>query len=34
VDAVFTPEWLESLPEEAKGKACVCAECADKAFED
>ena len=34
VDAVFTPELLESLPEAAKGKACVCAECADKAFED
>ena len=34
VDAVLTPELLESLPEAAKGNACVCAECADKAFED
>ena len=34
VDAVFTPELLESLHEAAKGKACVCAECADKAFEE
>ena len=33
VDAVFTPELLESLSEDAKGKACVCAKCADKAFE-
>jgi hypothetical protein len=28
VDAVFTPELLESLPEVAKGKACICAQCA------
>jgi hypothetical protein len=28
VDAVFTPEVLESLPEEAKGMACICAKCA------
>ena len=34
VDAVFTPELLESLHEAAKGKACVCADYADKAFED
>ncbi len=33
VDAVFTPELLKSLSEDAKGKACVCAKCADKAFE-
>jgi hypothetical protein len=30
VDAVFTAELLESLPEEAKGNACVCAECSSK----
>ena len=30
VDAVFTPELLESLPEAAKGKACVCFNCASK----
>jgi hypothetical protein len=30
VDAVFTPELLESLPEEAKSKACVCFNCASK----
>jgi hypothetical protein len=24
---VFTPELLESLPEEAKSKACVCFNC-------
>ena len=30
VDAVFTPEVLKSLPEEAKGKACVCFTCASK----
>jgi len=28
VDAVFTPEVLELLPEEAKGKACICNNCA------
>ncbi len=28
VDAVFTPELLELLPEAFKGKACICAECA------
>lgn len=34
VDAVFTSELLKALPEEERGKACVCAKCADKAFED
>jgi hypothetical protein len=34
VDAVFTPELLEALPERAKGKACVCSKCANKVFED
>ena len=28
VDAVFMPEVLKALPEEAKGKACICAKCA------
>jgi len=28
VDAVFTPELLKALPEVAKGKACICAQCA------
>jgi hypothetical protein len=31
VDAVFTPELLESLPEASKGKACVCVVCSSKA---
>ena len=30
VDAVFTPELLKALPEAAKGKACICAECSSK----
>ena len=30
VDAVFTPELLDGLPEEVKGKACVCFICAFK----
>jgi len=34
VDTVFTPEVLEALPEEAKGKACVCSKCANKDFAD
>jgi hypothetical protein len=33
VEAVFTSDLLESLPDDAKGKACVCAKCADKALE-
>ena len=28
VDAVFTAELLKVLPEDAKGKACVCIKCA------
>lgn len=28
VDAVFTPEVLKALPEDAKGNACVCIKCA------
>jgi hypothetical protein len=28
LDAVFPPKLLESLPEAAKGKACVCPVCA------
>ena len=28
VKAVFTPELLNALPEDAKGKACICAQCA------
>ena len=31
VDGVFSPEVLESLPEEAKGKACICSNCAANA---
>ena len=31
VDVVFTPELLKALPEEAKGKACVCNNCAANA---
>jgi hypothetical protein len=34
VDAVFTPDLLEALPEAAKGKACVCAQCATKTSAD
>ena len=34
VDTVFTPKVLEALPEEAKGKACVCFKCANKDFVD
>ena len=30
VDTVFTSELLESLNEEAKGKACVCFTCISK----
>jgi len=30
VDAVFTPEVLKALPENAKGKACICAECSSQ----
>ena len=30
VEAVFTPEVLKALPENAKGKACICAECSSK----
>ena len=28
VDAMFTAELFRALPEDAKGKACICAECA------
>jgi hypothetical protein len=28
VDAVFTPKVLKALPDDAKGKACICAKCA------
>jgi hypothetical protein len=31
---VFTPELHKALPEDAKGKACVCFKCANKDFED
>ena len=31
---VFTPELHKALPEDAKGKACVCSKCANKDFED
>jgi len=27
MDAEFTPEVLALLPNEAKGKACICAKC-------
>ena len=30
VDAVFTSEVLQALPEDAKGKACICADCSSK----
>jgi hypothetical protein len=30
VDVVFPPEVLKALPEAAKGKACICAECSSK----
>jgi hypothetical protein len=28
MDAVFTPEVMDQVPEAAKGKACICAKCA------
>lgn len=28
MDAVFTPTVMEQVPDEAKGKACICAKCA------
>ena len=28
MDAVFTPEVMDLVPDQAKGKACVCAKCA------
>jgi len=28
MDAVFTPEVLALLPQQAQGKACICANCA------
>ena len=31
VNALFTPELLAKLPEEAKGQACICANCAAEA---
>ena len=27
-DAVFTPAVMDLVPDESKGKACVCAKCA------
>jgi len=28
MDAVFTPAVMDQIPDEAKGKACICAKCA------
>ena len=28
MDAVITPEVMDLVPDQAKGKACVCAKCA------
>ena len=28
MDAVFTPEVMDLVPEQAQGKACICAKCA------
>jgi hypothetical protein len=30
VDAVFDPQLLESLPEDTKGKACICSACSNQ----
>jgi hypothetical protein len=30
MDAVFTPEVMDLVPDQAKGKACVCAGCVAK----
>jgi hypothetical protein len=28
MDAVFTPVVMDQVPDEAKGKTCICAKCA------
>ena len=28
MDAVFTPDVMNQVPDAAKGKACICAKCA------
>jgi hypothetical protein len=30
IDAVFTPEVMDQVPEAAKGKACICAKCTNQ----
>jgi hypothetical protein len=30
MDAVFTPAVMDQVPDAAKGKACICAKCAEK----
>jgi len=29
MDAVFTPAVMDQVPDAAKGKACICAKCAE-----
>jgi hypothetical protein len=31
MDAVFSPSVMDKVPEAAKGKACICAKCAEEA---
>jgi hypothetical protein len=28
MDAFFTPDLMDQVPDSAKGKACICAKCA------